>query len=300
MKIAAAVVTYNRLELLKRCIGRLQSQSRPPDEIIVINNDSTDGTKEWLDARENIRVIHQANLGGAGGFNTALTYAMQLNVDWVWAMDDDCFPDTRALEELLAVNPVKDTIYGSVALNEQDTRQIVWWIADERNKGEFIREHDKLHSLVYPTRHTIPFLGIFVPDKIIKDIGYPQKELVLWNDDEEYCYRAMSKGYKLCYAVKSVLLHPPVSYKKISVFFLTTFIYATTYQKNRYFFRNSTFVAKKYHSFSKFVFLILPLKVIKAYIHAYHGGAATHRFKHFRLYLSAIIDGITGKLGSYS
>ena len=39
-KIAAVVVTYNRLELLKKCIQSLRDQTRRLDEIIVVNNKS--------------------------------------------------------------------------------------------------------------------------------------------------------------------------------------------------------------------------------------------------------------------
>ena len=44
MKICAVVVTYNRLELLKLTIRKLLEQNRKLDEVIIINNASTDGT----------------------------------------------------------------------------------------------------------------------------------------------------------------------------------------------------------------------------------------------------------------
>ena len=46
--IAAIVVTFNRLALLQECVAALRSQTRRPDEIILINNGSTDGTAKWL------------------------------------------------------------------------------------------------------------------------------------------------------------------------------------------------------------------------------------------------------------
>ena len=48
MRILAAVVTYNREKLLERCIDHLKKQTRPPDDIVVINNGSTDGTLAML------------------------------------------------------------------------------------------------------------------------------------------------------------------------------------------------------------------------------------------------------------
>ncbi len=47
MNIIAVVVTYNRLDLLKKNIYCLQ-QNKPISSIVVVNNGSTDGTAEWL------------------------------------------------------------------------------------------------------------------------------------------------------------------------------------------------------------------------------------------------------------
>ena len=67
-KTAVVVVTRNRLELLKTCVAALRGQTRQPDEIIVVDNDSNDGTAEWLAAQKNLTVVRQQNTGGAGGF----------------------------------------------------------------------------------------------------------------------------------------------------------------------------------------------------------------------------------------
>ena len=48
---AAIIVTYNRLEKLKKCV-RLLMESETPCDIIIVNNASTDGTGEWLQAIE--------------------------------------------------------------------------------------------------------------------------------------------------------------------------------------------------------------------------------------------------------
>ena len=99
--IVAVVVTYNRLELLKRVITALKSQTVPVDKIIVVNNGATDGTKEWLDSQEFLITIHQENVGGAGGFYRGIKEAMTTETDWIWCMDDDVFPTSKCLEKLI-------------------------------------------------------------------------------------------------------------------------------------------------------------------------------------------------------
>lgn len=107
MKIIAVVVTYNRLELLKRNIGCLR-QNQPLSSIVVVNNGSTDGTAGWLSGQQGLTVITQENVGGSGGFYTGMQYAYREGADWIWCMDDDVFPRPDCLEHLLEYAEGKD------------------------------------------------------------------------------------------------------------------------------------------------------------------------------------------------
>lgn len=92
MNVIAVVVTYNRLELLKRNLSCLRRQTVPLTTLVVVDNGSTDGTGAWLDEQEDVKTIHQTNVGGAGGFYTGMEYARRADADWIWCMDDDVFP----------------------------------------------------------------------------------------------------------------------------------------------------------------------------------------------------------------
>lgn len=56
-KIAAVIVTYNRLELLKECLQAVQEQSKKVYSIVVVNNASTDGTTEFLETIDDARLV---------------------------------------------------------------------------------------------------------------------------------------------------------------------------------------------------------------------------------------------------
>ena len=89
VKVTAVVVTYNRVNLLQRVVKALESQTIELYKIFVVNNGSTDGTKEWLDSQTNLTVIHQDNVGGSGGFYRGIKEASKEETDWIWCMDDD-------------------------------------------------------------------------------------------------------------------------------------------------------------------------------------------------------------------
>src|SRR3954454_4454835 len=86
--VCAVVVTYNRLDLLTRCLEHLEAGSRPPDSILVVDNASTDGTAAMLAERGGVEVLRLAqNGGGAGGFERGLEHAFRQGHDWLWLLD---------------------------------------------------------------------------------------------------------------------------------------------------------------------------------------------------------------------
>src|SRR5260221_2165012 len=104
--VAAVVVTYNRKELLARCLEAIRAQSRPCERVFIVDNASTDGTPEYLAAAalmgDSIQYIRlPANSGSAGGFHEGMRRAYESGYDWLWLMDDDGCPAPDRLEDLL-------------------------------------------------------------------------------------------------------------------------------------------------------------------------------------------------------
>ena len=111
-RLVAVVVTYNRLDKLKDTIARLLQ--RPAEELaalVVVDNASTDGTRDWLTTLQDPRLdiqVSETNRGGAGGFERGMRRAMEAHApDWLVVMDDDGRPAPGALAAFPAL-PVHD------------------------------------------------------------------------------------------------------------------------------------------------------------------------------------------------
>ena len=112
MRTSVIVVTWNGLHVLGDCVAALASQTLP-HELIVVDNGSRDGTREWLQQHApHARVIGLArNLGFAGGNNVGLRTATG---DQLVLLNNDTIPDPDFLEQLVA--PLADDKQiGSVA-----------------------------------------------------------------------------------------------------------------------------------------------------------------------------------------
>jgi len=63
LTIAAIVCAYNESRLLPGCLHSLRAQTRPPDEILVVNNASTDETAAVARAVPGVRVVDEPHKG---------------------------------------------------------------------------------------------------------------------------------------------------------------------------------------------------------------------------------------------
>ena len=111
--VTVLVPTFNRAEFLLQSLMSILGQTRPADEIIIVNDGSTDNTLELLKPYEDrVRVLSKPNAGKAAALNFGLKHATG---DLVWIFDDDDIAAPSALEVLvglLEANPDADIAYG--------------------------------------------------------------------------------------------------------------------------------------------------------------------------------------------
>ncbi len=205
-KIAAVVVTYNRLPLLKECVKRILAQTVGCD-VLIINNASTDGTEEWLAANDGGRVFHfrsSQNLGGAGGFNAGLRRAVESGYEYIWLMDDDCFPQSDALEKLCEASRALDGNFGWIS-------SAVLWVDGSPCRmnmpklRRFCAKPD-ISGLVRANQAT--FVSLFVKADVVMEYGLPIGDFFIWGDDIEYTRRIAVRGGRPCYvSAESAVIH---------------------------------------------------------------------------------------------
>ena len=97
MRIVAVITTLDNLPLLKEQVQILQRE--PIDEIIIVNNGSIDGTREWLDEQEGLTAIHKDNNGAGPGRNAGLDAAGEF--DYVLMVDGGIRPLVDGVKYML-------------------------------------------------------------------------------------------------------------------------------------------------------------------------------------------------------
>lgn len=242
-KIVAVVVTYNRKELLLECLDSIFRQTIPIDKLILIDNASSDGSKEALykagyfnnEKFEYHRM--ESNIGCTGGFDCAYKYALDESFDWLWMMDDDAIPSKDCLEELVKyINPkysfLASSVYSienlpmnvpTVDMSVSSTRYPCWY--DNLEKG-----------LVRISSAT--WVSILVNFLAVKKCGLPCKEYFLWGDDTEYTSRLTSNFGPAYLVGSSFICHKR---KNAAALDILTEIDVTRIKNFHYMYRNNLF-----------------------------------------------------------
>lgn len=242
MKILAVIVTHNRCSLLVRCIDHLQSQERQPDEILVINNASTDGTVEMLNQRR-MHFVTQENVGSAGGWHRGIQHALEHGFDAVWLMDDDGFPDKHALEKLVPHLHPDTACVSSIVVRENEPDKFVFpFPAFQANQLPVLFSFRRKISLLedlraleknggYDFAHL--FNGALINILAVRSIGNVNTDYFIFGDEVDYFFRLRQYG-----PVRSILdaihYHPDVTSRPY------------TPQKVYYYVKNTLILNRKY------------------------------------------------------
>ena len=214
--VAVVVVTFNRADLLARMLDGLAAQTHRPDAVYIVDNASSDHTREVLDRWHGgdlpLRVTHSAdNLGGAGGFHLGLRQAYGDGFDRIWLMDDDVVPAPDCLAVLLAHDE------GCLMAVREDTSGRLVEKAATRfdlDNPLAIKPKTGMVETTYGTREAMPerveienvaFEGFLVRRDVVQRIGLPDPSYFIFYDDVDYAVRARRAGYRI-WAVRDAVL----------------------------------------------------------------------------------------------
>jgi rhamnopyranosyl-N-acetylglucosaminyl-diphospho-decaprenol beta-1,3/1,4-galactofuranosyltransferase len=223
-KILVSVVTRDRPLLLHKLIGILVKQTMMPAEILVVDNQSKDDTRqivqEWQDRHPMIKYLNTGrNAGSGGGQHTAMAYAMAKGFDAVYTMDDDCEPTETAFEEIvrywLGIEDRGRWVLSSI-VKHLDSDRLAFGVWSTQpglpqkpvNLLWTIEEIPECHRRenFFPNWGNF-FNGVLVPIRVMKIIGLPKPEFFIRGDELEYYYR-IARFCRAGIVLSSVVRHP--------------------------------------------------------------------------------------------
>jgi GT2 family glycosyltransferase len=298
-RVVAVTVTYNRTRTLRRCIEALLAQTRPLDEILIVDNHSNDTERAVLDeilswdARLHLIELSD-NMGGAGGFEAGMRQARdQYHPDWYWLMDDDAYPRKDCLEKLLEtghtmpdVGGVCPLIYG-IDLKHYQLFHHKNMTGLMMKNTPVARDADQLKAVTEEEANA--FVGPLFPGNVVEELGIADGSLFIYGDDSEYTYR-VSRKHKLYLVKDAVIDHQdaPVTDANMS---------PAGFWKEYYCFRNQYFMIREFHHNAAKRYLAYGIYTIRLFAIIAKSVIKRYHPLRIRMILKAIADGMNNRRG---
>lgn len=210
--LTLVIVTYNRLEKLKKSLECYERQTVKPDVVIVVDNHCTDGTSEYLngwlaeEATFKKEVIHSSeNLGGAGGFCVGQKLAVEMGSDWVFVADDDAYAEEDMIEEFKKYVETNDcSRVAAICSSVYNMDGSICYFHRERYKIErgsyFVRmnsceeDYEKKEFDI----DILSYVGSFLNTDALKSVGLADSAFFIYSDDTEHSIRLKKWGRIVC------------------------------------------------------------------------------------------------------
>ena len=195
--ISVIIPAYNARESLGACLDALERQTLPREkyEIIVVDDGSTDGTREAATGRD-VVLIPQAHQGAAAARNAG---ARRAQGEIVLFTDADCVPEPNWVEAISAPFADKDVVGVSGRIQTHQRSLVARFIQVEYDyRYEKIARHAYIDFISTAT-------GAYRTEIFLESGGF--RENLRGAEDAELSFRLASAGYKMVFAPQAVVYH---------------------------------------------------------------------------------------------
>ncbi|WP_298528038.1 glycosyltransferase family 2 protein [uncultured Christiangramia sp.] len=193
------IVTYNGMKWLAQCL-----ESTKPYPVIVVDNNSSDGTIDYIkNFHPDIKIFEQkANLGFGQANNIGISFALNEGADYVFLLNQDAYLVPDCLESLIKAQ-IANSEYGilsPVHLNGEGNRldeNFSNYLSYSRN-NDFYSDYvlNKTKQEIYE----VPFVnaaGWLISRNCLESVGGFDPIFFHYGEDDNYCQRVLYHGLKI-------------------------------------------------------------------------------------------------------
>lgn len=209
--ISVIMLNWNGLDDTKTCIKTLRKNTYPNFEIIIVDNGSEDGSKEWLKQQEDIILVDlPKNFGVTGGHNKGYEVAKG---EYIANLNNDTVVDTDWLWSLYRPMQADDKIavVGGKAYEWDDNNPKY----NESNDFFTYQVVDLYGGYAHTMRggdnivevNSISTVGALMRRSAIEKVGYFDDDFFAYYDETDQFARFKRAGYRIVYTPEAKLWH---------------------------------------------------------------------------------------------
>ena len=216
--IIPVILNTNRRDDTLACLDSLTRTQYPNMHIIVLDNNSTDGSAEAIRGRfPSVQIMNlKENLGYAGNNNVGIEEAIRRGADWVFVLNEDVILDKDCLQRLVEIGDSDPTtgIVGPFVYHFDEPTVIQsaggmlgkYWESIHLGKNE-------LDQGQYKEPHAVEWISgcaILVRRAAIEQAGMLDGDYFIYWEETEWCIRIGRAGWRIVHVPQAKLWHKGV------------------------------------------------------------------------------------------
>jgi GT2 family glycosyltransferase len=211
MKLGVVVLNWNGMDVTPRCLESILRSSSSPDQIVVVDNASTDGSADLIRGRypQVVLIVNDSNLGFAEGNNVGIRYLLERAFDLILLLnndavvDPDCFCQLKRAADAHAAAAYGATIYDLAAPGT------VWFGGGTVNRLTLDARHEASVDGASGPRSTDFITGccLMFRSEALKKIGLLDANFFAYYEDVDWCLRAGAAGEHLMQVPGAIVGH---------------------------------------------------------------------------------------------
>lgn len=190
LPVSIVVLSFNTKERTIRCIKWIKTNTKYPNyKILVIDNASTDGSREALRAIPDVKLVENpVNVGVSKGWNQGIAYYRtslgSIQNRYIMLLNSDTLVASGWLKTLIGVMKMNKKIgvvsYGDMTNPPRGT------LADVKN---------------------ISFVCPLIKGEVFEEIGVFDERLFAWHSDSIFCEKALAGGWRVVTTPENLIYH---------------------------------------------------------------------------------------------
>jgi GT2 family glycosyltransferase len=213
-RVIAIVVNHNGRAFLRDTFRGLAAQTRPIDDVLVVDTGSNDGSADWARSR----LGDDAVMAVRGQFGRAVMSALRdprtSGMDWLWLLHDDCAPEPEALERLLAEAESRPSasVLGPklVSWTNPDRLSEIGFSIDRTGRAVSPIEDDEIDQGQHDQIRDVFFVntaGMLVRRGALLNVGGFDERMPAFRDDLDLCWRTHLTGGRVLVVPQARVRH---------------------------------------------------------------------------------------------
>lgn len=212
------ILNTNRREDTLACLASLSANSYPRQQVLVLDNASTDGSVQAVRQRfPAVEIIQLAeNLGYAGNNNVGIQAALAGGADWVLVLNEDTILAEDCLTQMIAFADSKPEIgiVGPMVYHHNEPERI------QSAGGSLGGNWESIHlgqnqpdEGQFPRPHPVDWISgcaILVRRAVIEKVGPLDERFFYYWEETEWCLRARLAGWQVWHVPQAKLWHKGV------------------------------------------------------------------------------------------